>query len=104
VQVADDDCTSICCTLLPLRQGEWTYLQQSADSREKLVGYYVGSLRHLMWDYETHPPFAVFCSGVLASAWSTTRRDLMAVKAVTGFNNRGSVLPCSAPRIKSPRR
>jgi hypothetical protein len=67
MQVADDDCTSICCIPLPLREGEWTCLQQSADSREKLVGCYAGSLRHLMWDYETHPPFAVFCSGVLAS-------------------------------------
>jgi hypothetical protein len=65
VQVGDDDCTAICCTPLPLREGECTYLQQGADSREKLVGYYAGSLRQLRWDYDLHPQFAAFCAGVL---------------------------------------
>ena len=40
-------------------------LQQDADNRPKLVGG--SSLRQMDWDYETHPPFAIFCSGVLAS-------------------------------------
>jgi hypothetical protein len=61
----DDDCTSICCTHLPLREVECADLQQDADYRLKLVGG--SSLRQVDWDYETHPPFAVFCSGVLPS-------------------------------------
>jgi hypothetical protein len=52
---------------LPLREVECTDLQQDAENRLKLVGYYGSSLRQVDWDYETHPPFAVFCSGVLAS-------------------------------------
>jgi len=65
VQVADDDCTSICCTPLPLRAEECTILQQDADNRLELVGYYGSSLRRTDWNCEAHPPFAAFCSGVL---------------------------------------
>jgi len=52
---------------LPLREVECANLQQDADNRLKLVGG--SSLRQVDWDYETHPPSAVFCSGVLASAF-----------------------------------
>jgi hypothetical protein len=74
VQVADDDCTSICCTPLPLREVECADLQQDADNRLKLVGG--SSLRQVDWDYETHPAFAVFCNlRSFQTAWSMTRRS-----------------------------
>jgi hypothetical protein len=50
---------------LPLREVECTDLQQDADNRLELVGYYGSSLRRTDWNYEAHPPFAAFCSGVL---------------------------------------
>jgi hypothetical protein len=62
---------------LPLREVECADLQQDANNRLKLVGG--SSLRQVGWDYETLPPFAVFCSGgagiSVRSTWSTTRRS-----------------------------
>jgi hypothetical protein len=52
--------------LLPLRDEDCDELVNDDDRRLNLVGYYCSSMRHAEWDYQQHPPFAVFASGLLA--------------------------------------
>jgi hypothetical protein len=39
-------------------------------NEQKLVGYYARSLRWNGWDFERHPPFDVFCRGVMEYIFS----------------------------------
>jgi hypothetical protein len=39
---------------------------QGVGGRAELLGNYAASLLGCKWDYETHPPFDVFCRGMMA--------------------------------------
>jgi hypothetical protein len=51
---------------LPLRREDCEKLENDDSNRLNLVGYYGCSLRETSWDYQTHPPFAGFASGLMA--------------------------------------
>jgi hypothetical protein len=78
VQVADDDCTSICCTPLPLREVECADLQQDVENRLKLVGG--SSVRQVDWITKRarrSPSSAAGCWHLRSfqTAWSRIRRS-----------------------------
>jgi hypothetical protein len=63
---------------LPLREGHCKMLENDVSNRCRLVGYYGSSLRWSNWDYDEHPSFAAFCSGLLACSYAPgdLRNDL----------------------------
>jgi hypothetical protein len=50
---------------LPLREDECEVLRDADDPRLNLVGFYGASLRSVNFDYEAHPRFPAFASGLM---------------------------------------
>ena len=51
---------------LPLREDECEVLRDADDPRLNLVGFYGASSRSVNFDYEAHPRFPAFASGLMA--------------------------------------
>ncbi len=51
---------------LPLHETDIEAAQCDDSNRRNLVGYYADSLKGEFWDYELHPRFPVFASGLLS--------------------------------------
>jgi hypothetical protein len=51
---------------LPLHQAAIEACENAECHRLNLLGYFSHSLAWMDWDYDSHPPFAVYCSGLLA--------------------------------------
>src|SRR5262245_57114058 len=70
-------CKALCCRErfyqdepswgpLPLHEDIRTAMEDDDNTRCKLLGYYGSSLAGADWDYDGHPRFAAFASGLLA--------------------------------------
>jgi hypothetical protein len=51
---------------LPLHEDTIEAMQADGDNRCSLVGFYADSLQGEFWDYELHPRFPIFASGLLS--------------------------------------
>jgi hypothetical protein len=52
--------------ILPLHEKDIEAMENDGCLRCNLVGFYADSLSWEIWDYERHPPFAAFASGLMA--------------------------------------